>query len=200
MVLASFDYKIIYFDVSMKGRISDGGVFINTSLYAKLENGTLNIPPPRPLPNENIPVPFVIVADNAFAIRTYLMKPFPFGTINASQRIFNYRLSRARRLVESVFGILFARFRILEKPINLNERKAKKCVASICALHNFLINSKFELYVVEDFEPLIEAEVESRQPNNIAVRNDMAPLEVRQRFREYFISAHGRLPWQDSRI
>lgn len=93
MVLADAYYKIIYFDVGARGRSHDAGVFNNCSLFKSLDK--LNIPPPQALPNSNISTPFVIVADDAFALKCYLMKPYSFRDISDRQKIYNYRLSRA---------------------------------------------------------------------------------------------------------
>ena len=59
----------------------------------------------------------MIVGDDAFPLKTYLMKPYPTRNIELNQRIFNYRLSRVRRIVETVFGILTSRFGFFQKPI-----------------------------------------------------------------------------------
>ena len=46
--------------------------------------------------------PFVIVADDAFPLKDYILKPYSQRSLNQERRIFNYRLSRARRVVASL--------------------------------------------------------------------------------------------------
>ncbi|CAH1972161.1 unnamed protein product [Acanthoscelides obtectus] len=52
--------------------------------------------------------------------------------------VYNYRLSRARQIVENAFGILVSRFRIFQKPIATNIETVDKIVLAACALHNWL--------------------------------------------------------------
>ena len=66
------------------------------------------------------------------------MKPYPFRGLDLRKRIFNYRLSRARRISENAFGILSNRFRVYESPIALHPDKVENIVLATCALHNFL--------------------------------------------------------------
>ena len=106
MALADANYKFIYIHVGSYGRQSDGGVWAETDMKVDLEDGTANLPDKRPFPNDDEPMPFTIVADDAFPLKSYLMKPYPHKKLNHDQRIFNYRLSRTRRVVENVFGIL----------------------------------------------------------------------------------------------
>jgi len=124
MVLCDADYNITYANIGLQGRISDGGVFRNCTLSKKLKNGTLNLPAPRCLPQKLKPVPYVIIADNAFPLQENLLVPYSGNHDSGSfQRIFHYRLYRARRTVENVFGIMSAVFRVLRKPILLNPNK-----------------------------------------------------------------------------
>ena len=51
-------------------------------------------------------MPFFIVGDGAFTLKLCLMKPFFKRHLIDEERIYNYRLSRARRIVENAFGIL----------------------------------------------------------------------------------------------
>lgn len=86
------------------------------------------------------------MGDEAFPLMDNLMKPFSRKTLNEEQAIFNYRLSRARRIVENAFGILASRFRILLREINLSPEKATLIVQACSHLHNFLRMKKIELY------------------------------------------------------
>ncbi|KAG8236191.1 hypothetical protein J437_LFUL016287 [Ladona fulva] len=142
MALADASYRFIYIDVGCNGRTSDGGVFNNCTLNSALIQDELNLPRPIPLQGRQKPIPYLIVADDAFAMKPYLMKPYPYKDQPGPNRVFNYRLSRVRRIVENVFGIVANRFRILRKPILLEPAKVKQTVLAICALHNFLITNK----------------------------------------------------------
>ncbi|XP_031327719.1 protein ANTAGONIST OF LIKE HETEROCHROMATIN PROTEIN 1-like isoform X2 [Photinus pyralis] len=120
LALVDANYSFLYVDVGRNGKISDGGVYKNSSLAAAIETNKLNFPEERPLPAGTKPVPYVIVADAAFPLSRHILKPFPFRNMTWQQRIFNYRLSRARRVVENAFGILTNRFRVLLNIISLD--------------------------------------------------------------------------------
>lgn len=81
-------------------------IFSKSSFNFTLENNALNIPSDG-----------VFVADDAFPLRYYLLKPYSQrGPLKKEEKVFNYRLSRARRVSENDFGIMVSRFRIFEKP------------------------------------------------------------------------------------
>lgn len=140
MAVCDADYCIIYSNIGCQERISDGGVFRHTALFEKLENGTLNLPEPETLPMKKKHIPYVFLGDNAFPLKINMMVPYS-GCYdrNSSERIFNYRLSRARRVIENVFGIMSAVFRVLRKPILLNpERATLTCNRVLCFITQLL--------------------------------------------------------------
>nr|CAI5835873.1 unnamed protein product [Callosobruchus analis] len=57
------------------------------------------------------------------------------------ERIFNYRLCRARRISENAFGILTNRFRILLRAVDLEPEKVTAIVKTCCALHSWIRKS-----------------------------------------------------------
>lgn len=149
MALVDSNYTFLYVDVGCNGRILDGGVFGGWSLQDALERRTANIPPPSPLPGSDKLSPYCIVADKAFPLKNYLMKPYLNRKLTVEQRILNYRLSRARRVVENAFGILANRFRVFLTTVNMHDTaKVKDSVLACCALHNFLRTECCEEYMV----------------------------------------------------
>ncbi|KAJ8888528.1 hypothetical protein PR048_008019 [Dryococelus australis] len=106
MALVDAEYKFIL--VAMAGYLMV--VCLLPVGYRLLWKKSLSSLEKTPLPGRNLPVPNIIVADDEFPLKPYLLKPFPY----------NYRLSRARRIVENVIGIVSAVFRVLRKPLLLN--------------------------------------------------------------------------------
>lgn len=68
--------------------------------------GQVNLPSPCALPGSQTVAPYVFVGDEAFPLKTYLLRPYPGRELanDINKKRFNYRLSRARRLIENVFG------------------------------------------------------------------------------------------------
>ena len=125
MVLAGPSYEIIWCNVGIIGRVSDGGVWNRTGLCNALENGKIYLPLPEPLPNRTGDCPYVIIGDDAFALRPFLMKPSPQQDLDLERRICNYRFSQARRIVENVFGLLANCWQIFVLQFLFNQTKLR---------------------------------------------------------------------------
>ncbi|KAJ4939354.1 hypothetical protein JOQ06_028803 [Pogonophryne albipinna] len=123
------------------GRTSDGGVYAGSDLGKGLEARTLHVPTSTSLPGAAHlgEMPFVMVGDAAFPLKPYLRRPYPGKNLTQQKRILNYRLSRARMVVENAFGILASRWRIFYRRINLHPKNVDKLVVAACILHNFLL-------------------------------------------------------------
>jgi len=158
MAVVNSNYELIMADAGTNGRISDGGVLGNTAFGRALVDKLLKIPEPGTLPNSEKKLLFVFVGDDAFALTENFMKPYGQTGLTAEQRIFNYRLSRARRVVENSFGILVSRFGVIQRPIALSPPKAQTIVLTCCYLHNYLLKNQAQTYIskcsvdTEDFE------------------------------------------------
>ena len=127
-------------DVGSTGRQSDGGVLANSAIRQALESKSLHLPSSLALPDTSVDAPFVFVGDEAFPLRTHMLRPYPGRYLADPEEAFNYRLSLARRTIENSFGILAARWRIFRRPIiTLPDNVAIYTKAAI-ALHNFSVS------------------------------------------------------------
>ena len=79
LALVDADYRFLVVDVGASGSNSDGEIFSNSLLGQALNTGSLNVPEPSHLPSapELGALPFVIVADKAFPLKTFLLRPNP---------------------------------------------------------------------------------------------------------------------------
>lgn len=211
--IVNANYEFIYVHTGTNGSVSDGGVIQHTQFYEKLMTDQLNLPPASILPGTNIKVPYTFVGDSAFALNR-LMKPYSFKNINHEKRIFNYRLSRARRVVENAFGILATRFRIFRRKIGINIQHVDAIVLACCALHNYL-RTKSKTYMtdlcvdVENTNDLTfrpgdwRSRAENFQLMPLAQRNEKQRNDdgndVRNKFMTYF-NGQGSISFQEDML
>jgi hypothetical protein len=157
--------------------------------------------------NTDIFLPFVFVGDEAFALRNDFLKPFNRRQLDNGKRIFNYRLSRSRRIIENVFGILAGRFRIFHTAINMKLENIDKVVMACCTLHNFLRRNRRDYYThatcfdVEDLdtgdiqlglrpEPKTLLDLQNGSHRHASAQAS----RVREQFMNYFTS-EGSVAW-----
>ena len=93
-------YCFTYIDVGSYGKSSDAGIFRNSTLFEKLCDGSLDIPPPASIANSNEKYPYIIVGDEAFPLSENLLRPFGGRHLTKTKQKFNYILSRARRYIQ----------------------------------------------------------------------------------------------------
>lgn len=130
-----------------------------------------------------------------------------------AKRIFNYRLSRTRQVVENVFGIMASVFRIFRRPVILEPEKVQEIAITCVLLHNFLRKSKSSsslytppgVFDSENNDGIIVPGSWRPEKNDLG---SMFPLQrvpkrfgldtkiVRDQFSEYFVTS-GKVAWQE---
>ena len=128
-------------------------------------------------------LPHCIVADEAFPLRMDLMRPYPRGKkqnrLAYDKSIFNYRLSRARRIVENAFGILAQRFRVFDRRIHMDDHNVIKIVNATC---------------------VFQQQAMLRELQNQGYHSTDAAQRVRRIYKDYFNSEVRAVPWQGNLI
>jgi hypothetical protein len=210
------NYYFIYVNVGCQGHISDGGVFRNTEFYRKLEND-LYLPQDEALPGWIIPVPYTLVADDAFPLTRHTMKPYTTDLNKGSpKRVFNYRLSRARSIVENAFGLLASVFRTFKKSIEIKLESTVVDIVLTCVyLHNFLYSQPDSARYYShqgcfDNKDASSGEIIRRSWSEVTLSDSgIKPLRLiprnasrtainsRDEFMNYFLTAEGSTPYQN---
>lgn len=191
MAVVDSEYCFIHIDVGAYGREGDSTVFKECPFGKKLYTEQLGLPAPKPLPNtQDKPQPFVVIGDEAFGLHKNLLRPFPGRGLDQRKRIFNYRLSRARRYVECAFGILANKWRVLHTPIQVGPDFTDKIVKACCVLHNY-VRSRDGF----NFEHTLSNTLEEIEFNRRGTGARTQGIDVRDDFADYFMEA-GSVPFQ----
>ena len=142
LALVDADYKFIWVYVGHYGSNSDSQLFLDYDLRQHLEARTLRILPVQPLVGDTTPhtkgVPYFIVGDDAFSLGNRLMKPYSRRDLSRSERLFNYRVSLARRVVENAFVILANCWHYLLSYLQQRESTTTTIITSCILLHNMM--------------------------------------------------------------
>jgi len=138
LALVDTDYKFLWMDVGANGSMSDCVVFNQLEFMTELENGILGLLPPTTLPGDNTPLHNIELGDNVFPMRQWLMKPYSCRNMTNNEKIFNYRLSQARRVIKNESGIHANRFRYLLTTMHQTLDNVKHLLLALLCLHNLM--------------------------------------------------------------
>ena len=207
MAMCDAHYRFLYVDIGGYGRDNDASIFSSCDLYQHIVGNSLNIPPAEDFNGYRLP--YVIVADEIFALKPWLIKPYHGRSLTEEQRVFNYRLSRSRRTIENAFGILSSRWRILRRAFKAKLDLVDSVVKACVCLHNYLLLTDSAKYVPSGFVDSYSVDGEIVHGDR---RKDGAPLQnlppqgsnnfasnakhVRDTFCTYVNSDTGSIPWQ----
>jgi hypothetical protein len=136
--VADSESRFIFINIGAYGKQSDCGKFSASTVYHFLEGSESTLQKPASFEGSRTEVPVVILGDEAYPLKMSLMKPFARKDLSGEERVFNYKLSRARRCVQCAFGSLTAKRRLLNDVIETNINKAEIIGRCICLLRNII--------------------------------------------------------------
>ena len=158
-------------------------------------------------------LPYVLVPDEIFPLKPWLMKPYPTRNLAEEKRVYNYRLSRARRTIENTFGILSVKWRIFRKPTRASVDTVEAITKACVCLHNYLKQTDNAGYTPDGF---VDSECCNAGPIEgswrFVVSNQQSAItsvgeigsnnfgqeakDVKEKFLNYFNSTEGSISWQ----
>jgi hypothetical protein len=144
-------------------------------------------------------MPFVIIGDEAFPLQKHVMRPYPGRKATLAQDAYNYRHSRARRIVECAFGILAARWRVFHTRIAVLPSTVNLIVQSTTILHNMLQKETTPAFAADPIGETQRQEVTGLESlRRLPTRGTTEAVDIRDKFTKYFVDHP--LPWQESYI
>ena len=186
---ALVDHKGRFMDVCVgwPGKVHDARVFANSTLYTQGSNGQL-------FPNKSrkmgeVDVPLVILGDPAYPLLLWIMKPYPESEHTpADKKLFNYRQSHARTVVENSFGCLKGRWRCLLKQMDFSLENVLAVVAACAVLHNIceMYGDNFRDEWTDNSSSVCVAQQSSSQGNNAAPSS--SATQIRDSIKDYIAS------------
>jgi hypothetical protein len=189
-----------YVDIGAQGAFSDGGVFRHSAFGSNIIEHTVDVPHPTPLPNceDTTPFPYYFIGDEAFPLRTNLLCPYSKRSIfGILQKVFNYRLSRARFTIENTFGLLAARWRIFHRVIHArNADTVINYIKATVVLHNYVMktnpNANYRNDHCDEQGPNPFGNVQMFEGRN----STRESYRLRDIMARYLLSPAGALPYQ----
>jgi hypothetical protein len=118
--MADENLCFILIDVGAYGRENDSSVFSNSIFGMAFSSGDLNVPPMRNIPGTSISISLYFVGDEAFPLKSNLMRPFLRRELDFTKTVFSDKLSSTRQTNERAFGLLTKKFGIFQKAFETN--------------------------------------------------------------------------------
>ena len=176
----------------------------------------MNIPEPSSLDGfEGGKLPYSLVGGESFPLQEWLIKSYSKSALTSEiKQIFNYRQSRARRVIENAFGILVSRWRIFRQPIEASPEKVEKFTLVAIALHNYLRQTDTAFYTPSGFIDSEDSPGKIKEgswrgvfqhegahamnviPKIHNSRTKNSVLTIRDNLAKCLVTEEGQVPWQ----
>jgi len=201
LALVDADYKFLWVDIGANGACSNSEVFNMSELKVQVDNGTIGFPEADPLPNDDKDTPYFIIADDAFPLDTSMMTPFTRRNLTHDESIFNYRLSRARGVVDTAFSVLADRFRAIIGTMLQDPETVEDIVLACICLHN-LSRIRYPTQMQDIVHENDDHQLIPGQWRDDASSMDCQKANKNQRlyYKHWVNSKAGSVPWQDNMV
>ncbi|XP_034232770.1 protein ALP1-like [Thrips palmi] len=137
MAVCDAKMKLLVVDVGSSGRRGDGNVYHQSEFRKLMKEEKLMLPGKCHVDGMEKKLPFFFVGDAAFPRSQEMVTPFKGEFLDPEKKVFNYRVSRARRVIENTFGMLEQRYEVFSRSMKISEAHCKSVVLSSTALHNY---------------------------------------------------------------
>ncbi|XP_066590601.1 uncharacterized protein [Prorops nasuta] len=146
MAISDHLYRFTLVDIGAFGGMNDAGIFKDSNIGINLKNEKLHLPKEEmTFPNSNLKTSAYFVADDAFQLSHRIVKPCSKRNLTYDEKVFNYRISRARRTVESTFGIFSNKWRIFHTTFTVLPETADLITSASVCLHNYVLKEEQEI-------------------------------------------------------
>ena len=150
LAICDAKYNFILVDMGQYGSNNDSGVLAHSAIGHAFENNSIRMPEVEKIDDCDLELPYYLLGDEIFPLITWLMRPYP-GKLPEQEQVYNYRHSRARRVIENAFGILRARWRIFSQPIRASVENTERYIMACLSLHNYLRQTDNAMYCPNGF-------------------------------------------------
>ncbi|XP_043257511.1 protein ALP1-like [Colletes gigas] len=195
MAWADADYNFVYVDVGAHEN-SDSDIFKTFDMGKRLVENSLNVPSERKLPNddEGKAVPFYLLGDKTIGLSDSILRPYEGKNLSYAKKIYNYRHSRAHKVVDCTFRMLVNKWRILHRPLDHHMDFSVAVIQACCLLHNY-VRSKDGIDFTDTFH---ECGLD-KYTRNVELRG-RSHVITRDYLTTYFVSSRGPIPEQYDNI
>ena len=139
--------KFINVEVKWSDSVHDARVFANCDIQNNYSSGKFNLFYKEILPGYDC-IPQLLLADLAHPLLPYVMKEYEHCSTN-EEVVFNQMLRSTRNTIECAFENFKARWRILQRPMDIPVDKLPNVMYACFVLHNFCEARKSEIDPVE---------------------------------------------------
>ena len=110
-------------------------ILFYSNIHMAFTNSTLIFLESEALPGTNLDIQYFLVGDEMFPLKNWHQHPYKSKLLQLPEMIYNYRHSRARRVIKNTFRVLRACWKIFSHRIKASVQNTDSDVMACLCLH-----------------------------------------------------------------